>query len=895
MISVSRRRIGVALGLATGLLVMPLAALAVDRPDLQIVLDSVTSPYLTAPPTHVLPGDTITIAAVVKNFGPVATQVPAQSDIATKFFLVPTSGGPKKNLKGIQIVKPGDPNPNLGPGESYGSTEAYALFSDTAAGTYKLQACADGFSFIAESDEGNNCFTTTGTIIVDQAPDLIVSAIKTPSLSGGSVGLGGSFQVENTVKNIGPVASAKSITKYFLVQPPPSNVSKDLKGPLDHPSDPPGGPSVPAEVPALDAAGDPLDSFDEIEMVTVRPETIPGTYFLKACADGGKFLPEQDNDNNCLTSSGSFEVKAMPDLVVSSLTVTPSLPASVSPGDPIVVIADVTNQGGASTLKQSTLKAVLVKANTVPEVQKNLKLASALTVPTLAAGASVTINSGTKITIYSDTLPGTYFVRFCADLGKVIPEAVESNNCTDSNDADTTKTLTVLGPTSNADLQVSAVTDVQCSPPACADVVPGNNVSAKVTVVNSGTEAVDASATNPLTISFKLIQGIKEKNLKVLDASSMLITQPILPGASVGPLPITVQVYSDTLAGDYGVQVCVDDPKKFAETNNNNNCNTQPPVCSTTEIDPLVTATPPTRNTGNDCPGAPLACTFGTGGTCTGQFHQITPAPIVTVHGVSSAGANLTVTSISNPPSNAQLGDSFSVTITAKNIGVAAATVASHSKYLLVTTDTPPVIVADLSSPTTNTVPALPADTAISDKETVTIRTNTPLGEYKVQVCLDSNKAVGETNEDDNCRTSSGKIVVNGLPDYVVSEVTVTNAVPQVKRGARINLTTKVKNQGIGDATKDSILKFDLVSTTAGGPTSGLTGTRTIANLNAGASTALLTASVIVANNAPLGTFRVRACADATDVLLESATGPLGTSEQNNCTLTSTTVEVIAQ
>jgi hypothetical protein len=273
-----------------------------------------------------------------------------------------------------------------------------------------------------------------------------------------------------------------------------------------------------------------------------------------------------------------------------------------------------------------------VKVNTVPEVQKNLRLQTALTVPSLAADASATMNSGANVTVYSDTLPGTYFVRICADLNKVIPEAVESNNCTDSNDPDTTKTVTVLGPTSNADLLVAAVTDVQCSPSACADVVPGDDVTAKVTVVNSGTEAVAASDTNPLTISFKLIQGIREKNLKVLDPTSMRITQPILPGHSVGPLPIRVEVYSDTLAGAYGVEVCVDDLKKFAESNNNN-CATQPPECSTTATDSLVTPSPPTPNAGNACPGAPLACTFGTGGTCTGQFHQITPFPIVTVHG----------------------------------------------------------------------------------------------------------------------------------------------------------------------------------------------------------------------------------------------------------------------
>jgi hypothetical protein len=84
-------------------------------------------------------------------------------------------------------------------------------------------------------------------------------------------------------------------------------------------------------VPALDAAGGQLDDIELTEMVTIRPGTIPGTYFLKACADGHKFLPEQDNDNNCLTSSGSFNVVAMPDLVVTSITVDP--PLAVSPGD----------------------------------------------------------------------------------------------------------------------------------------------------------------------------------------------------------------------------------------------------------------------------------------------------------------------------------------------------------------------------------------------------------------------------------------------------------------------------------------------------------------------------------------------------------------------------------
>jgi len=49
---------------------------------------------------------------------------------------------------------------------------------------------------------------------------------------------------------------------------------------------------------------------------------------------------------------------------------------------------------------------------------------------------------------------------------------------------------------------------------------------------------------------------------------------------------------------------------------------------------------------------------------------------------------------------------------------------------------------------------------------------------------------------------------------------------------------------------------------------------------------------VTVFSDAPFGTYNVQACADATNVLLESATGSQGTTELNNCTRTTTTVQV---
>ena len=50
-----------------------------------------------------------------------------------------------KNLKGVQAIAP------LGPGESDGATVALSVYSDTDAGTYTLQACADGDGDVSEA------------------------------------------------------------------------------------------------------------------------------------------------------------------------------------------------------------------------------------------------------------------------------------------------------------------------------------------------------------------------------------------------------------------------------------------------------------------------------------------------------------------------------------------------------------------------------------------------------------------------------------------------------------------------------------------------------------------------------------------------------------------------
>ena len=793
------RRIRVALGLAVGLVLLQGVAFAVDLPDL--VVTSVSSP-----PTDVSPGDSFNLTVVVTNQGTAATQVPPQSDNATTFNLiaVPAGSNPKKNLKGIQIIKT-----PLAAGESDGASVpvTVAVYSDTPPGTYQVQACADGKEFVAESVESNNCAIAAGTITVHQVPDLVVTSVTNPPASAGQ---GQTIQVHNTVTNSGPVAADPSTTKYSLVSTTDGTV-KDLKGPLD----PTTG------VPALN----PGASFPETEMLTVRPETVPGLYRLQACADGAKVMPELNNNNNCATSLGTIQVKATPDLAVVSVTVTSSL--TVHANDPMVISTVVKNQGLA-VAGSSNLKLVLV--NTVTGVEKSLK--GTLVVPPLAVGASATVASTTNVTVYSDTLSGTYTVQACADSAKAIAEAVESNNC-----GEAASIVTVIGTViSHADLAVTALSDPQCSPEACANAIPGTNISLTATIANQGTDPVDASPANPLTISFSLVQGLVAKNLKKID-DSVTITQAMAPGAIITQ-PMTVQVYSDTVPATYAVRACADGPKLFAESNENNNC-------------------------------SPL----------TGS---------IVVHPVP----NLVVLSIQSPPVTAQVGDSFNVLTQVRNTGLVATTVPTRTKYSLVSTAIPPTR-EDLKGPATATVPVLNPGATFNDTETLTIRTNTALGDYFLEACADADKVVTEGDEGDNCKISTGKIHLNGLPDYVVTSVAVANAPLQVKRGGTVTVSATVMNQGIGDATKDSVLKYLLVSTTPNGPIKNLNGTRAITRLAVGKSASVSNAILTVFSDTPLGTYVVQACADATNVLRESLTGPDGTAETNNCTSTTATVQVI--
>jgi hypothetical protein len=140
---------------------------------------------------------------------------------------------------------------------------------------------------------------------------------------------------------------------------------------------------------------------------------------------------------------------------------------------------------------------------------------------------------------------------------------------------------------------------------------------------------------------------------------------------------------------------------------------------------------------------------------------------------------------------------------------------------------------------------------------------------------------VKESNEANNCRASSTRVVVKTV-DLV--ETAVSNPPATVSVGGSFAVTDTAKNQGTGNAGASTTRYYLSLDTIKGAGDKRLTGSRAVPALAAGAlSTG--TVSVTVPATTVAGTYRLLACADDTRVVAES-------NEANNCRASSTTVQI---
>jgi hypothetical protein len=247
------------------------------------------------------------------------------------------------------------------------------------------------------------------------------------------------------------------------------------------------------------------------------------------------------------------------------------------------------------------------------------------------------------------------------------------------------------------------------------------------------------------------------------------------------------------------------------------------------------------------------------------------------------ASVDLVESSLTNPPSTAVLGGSFSVTDTTTNQGATGAGITTTRYYLSTTTSKNASAIALTGS---RSVGTLGAGGTSTGTVAVTVPSNAVLGTYYLIACADDLNAVAETNEANNCLASTSQIQVSatGKPDLVTTSLGAPPA--SAKLNDAFTLTDTATNQGPGAAAA-SMTRFYLSTGTVRSVTDViLKGARSVPALAAGEGSAGTT-SVSISASTPVGVYYVLACADDQFLVSEG-------NEGNNCRASTTTVTVTA-
>ena len=287
---------------------------------------------------------------------------------------------------------------SLGAGAVSTGTRTMAVPADTSEGLYRLISCADAADTVDEADESNNCAASATALLVT-LPDLVTAAVSNPPATASP---GSAFQLTDTVRNAGQVATSYTTTRYYLSPDHVRSAGDILVTATRY---------VGSLAPGATSSGS--------RSITV-PVTAPeGTYRILACADDLASVAEADEVNNCLASATGMLV-ALPDLVVSSLTNPPSV---VAAGGAFSVSDTVQNAGLAPTVGWSAVRYYL--SSDTNRDDGDLLLSASRSIYALAPGATST---GTR-TLWMPQTSGTYYVVVCADDASAVNEGDESNNC----------------------------------------------------------------------------------------------------------------------------------------------------------------------------------------------------------------------------------------------------------------------------------------------------------------------------------------------------------------------------------------------------------------------------------------------------------------------------------
>ncbi len=352
--------------------------------------------------------------------------------------------------------------------------------------------------------------SATVTIVSDdRAVDFVVTSVKVPS----AVAPGGTMNVTDVTKNQGTDPSPASVTSFFL----------STNWTLDAGDESLGSRPVPELAPGATSSA-----------TTVLP--VPGTlaagsYVLFAKADGVLLISETNETNN----ARGVPLKVGPDLVVATLTASPSAAAAGG----ALAVTDSTKNQGASLAGESVTRFywsvnAALDASDPPMGDR--------AVPALEAGLSS--SATTAVTVPAGTAPGTYYLAAKADAGGSVAEHTETNNVRYA--------VVAVGP----DLTVSSV-----SMPSSATA--GSTISVTSNVKNKGGDSAGPSVTR-----FYLSLNATVDSSDIRLASEQAVGT-LAPGA-VGSSTVGVAIPAG-LSGRYYFIAVADGDGAVAESNERNN------------------------------------------------------------------------------------------------------------------------------------------------------------------------------------------------------------------------------------------------------------------------------------------------------------------------------------
>jgi subtilase family serine protease len=156
------------------------------------------------------------------------------------------------------------------------------------------------------------------------------------------------------------------------------------------------------------------------------------------------------------------------------------------------------------------------------------------------------------------------------------------------------------------------------------------------------------------------------------------------------------------------------------------------------------------------------------------------------------------------------------------------------------------------------------------------------LATYYVLACEDDLKKVSESNEGNNCRASTSRVVV-ARADLITSAV--SNPPGQTAPRRTFSITDTVVNQGQASAAASSTRHYFSINALRDAGDILLTATRSLPLLAPGA-TSTGARTVTVPTTTPASTYRVLACADDTAKVSEAL-------EANTCFVSAGSVQVL--